>query len=125
MQRCRARGSRINTREPEPLISDPISSTDHYNSGCACDIPSVTYQYIWEPKIWSKFYSGAGEILEYFKGVADKYGLRKYIKLRHSVDRAEWDETAGKWAVKVTNHEQGITFEDHCDILINASGIFK
>lgn len=85
----------------------------------------MTYQYIWEPKIWSKFYSGAAEILEYFKSVADKYGLRKYIKLRHSVDRAEWDETTGKWTVKVTNHEDNTTFEDQCDILVNASGVFK
>lgn len=95
------------------------------DSGCACDIPSVTYQYIWEPKIWSKFYSGAAEILEYFKGVADKYGLRKYIKLRHSVEHAEWDNATSKWKVKVLNHVNGNTFEDTCDILINASGIFK
>jgi len=30
---------------------------DSSQSGCACDIPSVTYQYTWEPKVWSKYYS--------------------------------------------------------------------
>jgi len=85
----------------------------------------VTYQYTWERKIWSQFYSGATEILEYFKHVADKYDLRKYIKLRHEVVHAQWDEDTGKWTVKVKNLANGTEFEDSSEILINASGIFK
>jgi cation diffusion facilitator CzcD-associated flavoprotein CzcO len=85
----------------------------------------VTYQYTWEKKIWSQFYSGAAEILEYFKHVADKYDLRKYIKLRHEVVHAQWDEDLGKWTVKVQNLADGTEFEDSAEILINASGIFK
>lgn len=95
------------------------------HSGCACDIPSVTYQYTWAPKIWSKFYSGAAEILEYFKSVADKFDLRKYVKLRHRVDHAEWNAEAGKWVVEITNLETGESFKDEADIFVNASGIFK
>ena len=99
--------------------------SDLHHSGCACDIPSVTYQYIWETKIWSKFYAGAAEILDYFKHVADKYGLRKYIKLQHEVIHAKWDEETGKWTVRIRNLVDGTEFEDTSDILINASGIFK
>lgn len=95
------------------------------HSGCACDIPSVTYQYTWEHKIWSQFYSGAAEILEYFKHVADKYDLRKHIKLQHEVQHAQWSEETGKWTVKVKNLADNTEFEDSSDILINASGIFK
>lgn len=85
----------------------------------------MTYQYTWEPKIWSKFYSGAAEILGYFKHVADKYKLRKYIKLQHEVTHAQWNEETGKWTVKIKNLVDGNEFEDTSDILINASGIFK
>lgn len=100
-------------------ISDPV------NSGCACDIPSVTYQYTWEPNNWSKYYSEAPEIHAYFKRVVDKYGLLKFIKLRHRIDIAEWEETSAQWKVKVSNLADGTAFEDHCDVFINAGGILK
>ena len=32
------------------------------------------------------------EILDYLKGVADKYGLRRYIRFGAHVDRAHWDD---------------------------------
>ena len=32
------------------------------------------------------------EILDYLKGVADKYGLRRYIRFGAHVDRAQWDD---------------------------------
>jgi cation diffusion facilitator CzcD-associated flavoprotein CzcO len=119
-------GLRIDIRELE-IVSQKMTrgSLTLFCSGCACDIPSVTYQYTWEPKIWSEYYSGAAEILEYFKSVADKHNLRKYVKLQHRVDHAEWKAETGKWVVKVTNLQTGTSFEDEGDILINASGIFK
>jgi cation diffusion facilitator CzcD-associated flavoprotein CzcO len=85
----------------------------------------VTYQYPWELKVWSKFYAYAPEILEYFKHVADKYGLRKFIKLQHEVIHAQWNDESGKWHVKVRNLADGVEFEDTSDVLVNASGIFK
>ena len=85
----------------------------------------MTYQYTWELNIWSQFYSSAPEILEYFKHIADKYDLRKYIKLQHEVVHAQWNEETGKWTVKVKNLVNGTDFEDSGEILINASGIFK
>lgn len=94
-------------------------------SGCGCDIPSVTYQYTWEPNVWSKYYSGAPEILQYFKNIVDKYGLRRYIKLRHSIRHAQWDGESGKWKLDVTNLETSTTFQEECDIFINCGGILK
>ncbi|KAF2812378.1 FAD/NAD-P-binding domain-containing protein [Mytilinidion resinicola] len=107
--------------------NDEVSGTwiENVYPGCACDIPSVTYQYTWEPKIWSKYYSEAPEILEYFKFVVEKYNLRKYIKLRHEIQHAEWHEDRAKWVVKVKNLEDGTTIEDESDILLNCSGIFN
>ncbi|KAH8701505.1 steroid monooxygenase [Talaromyces proteolyticus] len=107
--------------------NDEVSGTwtENRYPGCACDIPSVTYQYPWELKIWSRFYAYAPEILEYFKHVADKHGLRKFIKLQHEVIHAQWDNQSGKWCVKVRNLTDGTEFDDTADVLVNASGIFN
>jgi cation diffusion facilitator CzcD-associated flavoprotein CzcO len=88
--------------------------------GCACDVPSVTYQFVWEPYIWSRFYAGSAEIQQYLRFVVDKYGLWKYIKLQHQIERADWDDSDGKWNISVQT--QGKSFVDQCDVFINAGG---
>ncbi|KAK5031708.1 hypothetical protein LTS07_004328 [Exophiala sideris] len=94
--------------------------------GCACDIPSHNYQFTWESNPnWSNFYSTSQEILKYFKGIADKYALYKYIKLNHYVQDAKWDEEAGIWNVKVKDNTTGAIVEDWGHIFINGCGILK
>lgn len=87
----------------------------------------VTYpsQFSWyrNPN-WTAFYSSAPEIWQYFKDVAVKFDLLKYIKLRHKVESATWDEERGKWILVVTGPD-GEIFEDECEILANGSGILK
>ncbi|OAP58404.1 hypothetical protein AYL99_07494 [Fonsecaea erecta] len=90
--------------------------------GCACDIPSASYQFTWEPHIWSQYYSESPEIFDYFKGIVVKYGLEKYIKLRHRVDHAEWDDDEGQWHITLTDLDSGNQFTESCDIFINAGG---
>jgi len=70
-------------------------------------------------------YSQAPEILAYFKSVAEKFELYKYIKLLHKVVEARWSETAAQWNLKIENLANGTTFNDWCDILINGGGILK
>lgn len=89
--------------------------------GCACDVPSVTYQFTWESHIWSKFYASSPEINEYLKGVAKKYEIEKYIRLNHKIEKAEWDEARGLWNVEIQPTD-GEKFVDQCDIFINAGG---
>ncbi|KAH7010394.1 cyclohexanone monooxygenase [Ilyonectria destructans] len=94
--------------------------------GCACDIPSHNYQFTWEPNPeWSNYYSPWHEILEYFKGIARKYDLYKYVTLGHKLDAAKWDEDAGVWNVQVHNVETGETFHDWGHVLINGTGILN
>ncbi|KAH0844333.1 putative sterigmatocystin biosynthesis monooxygenase stcW [Fonsecaea pedrosoi] len=93
--------------------------------GCACDIPSVTYQYSWEPAIWSKFYSEAPEIFRYFKGVADKYQLYNAIRLQHRVDHAQWIASEAKWKVQITDLTTNKKIEDSCDVFVNAMGFLN
>ena len=39
------------------------------------------------------------EILDYLKGVTDKYGLRRYVQFNSLVDRAHWDDDEMRWHV--------------------------
>ncbi|PWY84381.1 cyclohexanone monooxygenase [Aspergillus eucalypticola CBS 122712] len=94
--------------------------------GCACDIPSHNYQYSWEPNPeWSTFYSQAGEIFKYFKNIAIKYDLYKYIRLDHLVTGAVWDEEKGIWNLKITNNTTREIVCDWAHILINGCGVLN
>ncbi|KAI1862728.1 uncharacterized protein JN550_010065 [Neoarthrinium moseri] len=93
--------------------------------GCTCDIPSHSYQYTWarNPN-WSAYYSSSEEIWQYFKDVAVKYDLEKYVQLNTRVQSATWDEAGGKWRLKLLG-PKGKPAEDDCDILVSASGVLN
>ncbi|RMJ03531.1 hypothetical protein CDV36_014938 [Fusarium kuroshium] len=94
--------------------------------GCACDIPSHNYQFTWEPNPdWNNFYSPAPEILEYFKRLAKKYDLYRFIKLSHQVVGARWISSEGIWRIKVKVLETDTIIEDWCHFMITASGILN
>ncbi|KAL4898718.1 hypothetical protein BDV59DRAFT_197596 [Aspergillus ambiguus] len=91
--------------------------------GCACDIPAHTYQATFEPnKEWSTFYASAPEIHKYWKRVVEKYGCMKYVKFKHQVCGATWNETESKWKLQVEDIDNKSTIQDQCDVLISASG---
>lgn len=93
---------------------------------CACDVPSHNYTWSFEPKLdWSAVYPPAKEIFEYFDGFANKYGLKSYIKTNHQVIGSYWNQTTGGYDVKVKDSKTGTVISDHCDILVNASGILN
>jgi cation diffusion facilitator CzcD-associated flavoprotein CzcO len=93
---------------------------------CACDVAAHNYTYSFEPKPdWSAVYAGSGEILKYFNDFTDKYDLRRYIRVQCYVVAAEWNEASGEWVVSVKDAATGATFQDNCDILINAAGILN
>lgn len=66
--------------------------------GCACDIPSHSYQYSFDPNPdWSAFYAPAEEICAYLHRVAEKYGVLRHVKTSHKVTECRWNEDAKKW----------------------------
>jgi cation diffusion facilitator CzcD-associated flavoprotein CzcO len=95
--------------------------------GCACDIPSVCYQFNWQRKPdWSQYYSGAKEIFDYFRWVAESNDLLKYVQFKHTVVGAEWQEADGKWKVKVMkDNNPDDTFYDYADFFINGGGVLN
>ena len=94
--------------------------------GCACDIPSVNYQFSWKIKLWTHYYSFSPEIWEYLKDIEQENDfISKYIKLRHQIERVEWDETSGQWKFDVRNMETNEVFEDSAEFFINAGGVLN
>lgn len=71
-------------------------------------------------------YSSSSEILQYFKELAEKYDLMKYIKLKHKVVGAWWMEETQEWRVRIQrDDDEDDVFEDRCHVLINAGGVLK
>lgn len=71
-----------------------------------------------------KSYSPSEEIWKYFKDVAVKFDLEKYVKFQHKVNVAKWNEENGKWELLIVQPD-GTEMSDECEILINGSGLLK
>ncbi|OAG37828.1 hypothetical protein AYO21_07934 [Fonsecaea monophora] len=94
--------------------------------GVRCDVPSAAYQFSFESNTqWSEYYCTGGEIQQYVKRTAHKYGAYKYIKFNTELIGATWDEDEGKWHVSLRDVETGKSFEDSCHFLITATGILN
>ncbi|KAK0471973.1 putative dimethylaniline monooxygenase [Armillaria novae-zelandiae] len=94
--------------------------------GCRCDIPSAAYQFSFAPYAdWPDFYSYAGEIKKYFKTFAQKYGIVRFIRLRHKVTAAVYDDAHGSWAVTVENLDTSQTRTETYDVFAPATGVLN
>lgn len=94
--------------------------------GCACDIPSVNYQFSWKTKLWSHYYSYSPEIWGYLKSIESENDfIRKYIKLRHSIEHVQWDDAAGLWRCKIRDLNTDQVIEDSAEFFINAGGVLN
>ncbi|KAH7120751.1 hypothetical protein B0J11DRAFT_589497 [Dendryphion nanum] len=92
--------------------------------GVRCDVPAHAYQTTFEPSTsWSTAYAEGAEIKDYWKRVAAKYDVEKYVKLNHKVTKAEWLEEKGKWRVTVSS-DAGVHI-DEADFLLTATGHFS
>jgi 4-hydroxyacetophenone monooxygenase len=86
--------------------NDDVGGTWHenYYPGAGVDIPNHVYSYSFEPKPdWSRVFGLRDELLDYLKGVADKYGLREHIRFNSEVVSAEFDSARACWNVTITN----------------------
>lgn len=57
-------------------------------------------------------------------GVADKYDCNKFIKYQHTIKSAIWNESKGKWNIKVEK-AGSVIIDDEVDVFINAGGVLK
>ena len=91
--------------------------------GVACDVPAHIYTYTFEPNPdWTSFFAGGAEIQKYFEAFADKYGLRRYMKLNTKVVEARWTEDEAIWKLTLEDQTTKDLWEDWAHILVNATG---
>ena len=81
--------------------------------GCRCDVESMQYSYSFSDELqqdweWSERFAAQPEILRYADHVADRFGLRPFIRLNTRVVAARFDEQRRRWTVET---EQGECFE--------------
>jgi cyclohexanone monooxygenase len=72
--------------------------------GARCDVESLDYSYSFSPELqqewcWTERYAAQPEILAYLHHVADRFDLRRDIRLGSRVTAAVRDDEAGEWAV--------------------------
>ncbi|KAJ5638158.1 hypothetical protein N7490_008037 [Penicillium lividum] len=93
--------------------------------GCKCDIPAHNYAYSFAPNPeWPNYYATSQQIHAYMHDVADKYDCNKFIKYRHSIKAAVWNEDKAKWEIQVQIGD-GAVFQDDVDVFINAGGVLN
>jgi cation diffusion facilitator CzcD-associated flavoprotein CzcO len=123
-RRFQGHGLKIDTQGKSHSISSMLLDSHAYR--CACDVPSHNYTWSFEPKLdWTGVYSGSREIYAYFDAFAEKYHLKDYIKTENQVIGAYWNNAAGGYDVRIRDLKSGQEISNHCDILINASGILN
>ncbi|KAA8911483.1 hypothetical protein FN846DRAFT_1000864 [Sphaerosporella brunnea] len=94
--------------------------------GVRCDLPAHVYQSTFSPNpAWSEHYATGPEILEYWKSVARKYEVYKYIRFSRRIKKAEWNVETKRWEVTVENVETGEVVVDEADVLVTAIGHFN
>ncbi|HEY9236114.1 MAG TPA: NAD(P)/FAD-dependent oxidoreductase [Phenylobacterium sp.] len=70
--------------------------------GCRVDSSNHIYSYSFEPNhFWPQHYSTQPVLLDYFRGVADRYDLKKKIRFDTVAEEMVWDETRGLWNIRV------------------------
>ncbi|WP_280232906.1 flavin-containing monooxygenase [Nocardia cyriacigeorgica] len=86
--------------------------------GAACDVPSPFYSFSFEPNPrWPHRFSRQPAILDYMRHVADTYDVRRHIRFGVEVLAAAFDETSGKWTVRLSTGESV-----DVDVLVSAVG---
>ena len=83
-----------------------VGGTWYWNRypGCRFDSESYTYGYSFSEELlqewdWKEFYSGQPENERYLNYVADKFDLRRHIRLNSRVVSAVFDEQEDRWQV--------------------------
>ena len=70
--------------------------------GCRVDNPNHMYSFSFEPNHdWPYHFSTQDVLHDYFRRMADKYGLRKHIRFETSVVEARFDDGSSKWNVRI------------------------
>ncbi len=84
-----------------------VGGTWYWNRypGARCDVPSLEYSFGFSDELqqeweWSEVFPGQEELERYFNHVADRFDLRRDIRLNTRVTAATFDDAASTWLVE-------------------------
>jgi cation diffusion facilitator CzcD-associated flavoprotein CzcO len=79
---------------------------DNTYPGIAVDIPAQAYQFSYElnPN-WSRVFATGAEVKGYIDHCADRYDIRRHIRLNTEVMTREWDEAGHLWRLTTPDGE--------------------
>jgi len=91
--------------------------------GVGVDTPSHFYSYSFEisPE-WNHYHPHGADMREYFRGVADKYDLRRRIRFQTQVRSLEFDQNAALWNITVEDLKTGKREVIRANAVFNAFG---
>ncbi|KAF2731132.1 FAD/NAD(P)-binding domain-containing protein [Polyplosphaeria fusca] len=94
--------------------------------GVRCDIPAHVYQSTFSPNTqWSEQFAGGSEIRDYWQSHARNHDVYRYVKFRHRVDEASWDDSVSQWHLRVQDLDAGSATVHQFDFVIFALGRFN
>lgn len=95
--------------------------TNNRYPGLACDVPSLLYSFSFEQKVdWSRIYATQPEIKAYMLRLAEKYGLRRFMRFDTEVERADWDDNQCHWVIRTKSGSDLVA-----SVLISGLGMFN
>ncbi len=79
--------------------------------GARCDIPSLEYSFGFDPDleqdwVWTEHFASQPEIERYLNHIADRYDLRRDIRLNTGVTAMVFDESTSSWTVETESGER-------------------
>jgi len=89
--------------------------------GAGVDTPNHIYSFSFARNDWSRYFALQGELLDYFRGVAERHGLRDCTRFNTVLRRATWDETARQWRIELERPDGGVE-QVAANVLISAVG---
>ena len=71
--------------------------------GCRVDVANHFYSYSFAQRTdWPKYFSTQETLLDYFRDVAARFGVREHIRFRTEVRSMEYDEVRRAWTLRLT-----------------------
>jgi cation diffusion facilitator CzcD-associated flavoprotein CzcO len=90
---------------------------DNSYPGCACDVESHLYSFSFARNPdWTRAYAPQGEIWEYLRRCAERFGILERVRFQHELREAAWDEDAQRWRLETSRG----TYT--ADVLVSAVG---
>jgi cation diffusion facilitator CzcD-associated flavoprotein CzcO len=93
--------------------------------GIRSDSDMYTLGYSFRPWEEAKAIADGPSILRYVNDTADRYGIRKHIRFRHHVKKADWSSAEARWIVEAERTDTGEPIRFSCGWLHMCSGYYN